>query len=725
MGREKPNLHKNRIRLKREAPMQPQIPPDQKKTPMPQVPQEPEASLQNRHELFLLFQQAPVPMSCTLLSPDRKPLKTFCNPAWHNLFGHTSENIQELFYEKGLFWKDTQAQTRFIRAVMADEGVYRTEAVFLCLDGSLRIADVSGRMSKVGGESLLITSYHDLTAQRELDAARLNAEAELLVFREMVESANDAMLLVEESRIIACNPAALHLYGRTQETLIGQHPGLLSPKSQENGHPSVEKADRIMAEAMAGRPQHFLWQHEKEDGTPFIAEITINPARTIRLPDGSMRKRFVTVLRDITRAHQANLALQESEKRFRQLFELAPVPLCLIAPDGRLLSINSRWVELLGYTQEDVPHIRDWWERAYPDPTYRQKVQHLWQKGLDGLRETESGFNAMELNICCKNGVYRTLLFGGAMVGPDLMISFYDVTEQRKAQNALEKLNTELEIRVAERTRDLETAIEDLKRTQDELVRSEKLAGLGALVAGVAYELNTPIGNAVMVASTLRTLGRDFDSSVSKGLKRSVLDRFIIRFHESSEVIERNLQRAAELIASFKQVAVDQSSYQRRPFELAEVLHELRLTLSPTLRRSHVCLSEDVSPGLRMDSYPGPLTQVLMNVVNNAVVHGFEGQNGGLVHITGRASSSTHVRIEVRDNGRGIAPQNLMRIFDPFFTTQMGRGGSGLGLHIVYSLVTELLGGSVHMESQPGQGSTLVLNLPIDAPRTLASPARI
>ena len=171
------------------------------------------------------------------------------------------------------------------------------------------------------------------------------------------------------------------------------------------------------------------------------------------------------------------------------------------------------------------------------------------------------------------------------------------------------------------------------------------------------------------------------------------------------------------MIASFKQVAVDQSSYQRRPFELAEVIHEMRLTLSPTLRRSQVELEEDVASPVRMDSYPGPLTQVLMNLVNNAVAHAFEHvTQPKVVRIVCRMLDAQRVRIQVQDNGCGIDEANLARIFDPFFTTKMGRGGSGLGLHIVYTLVTDLLGGTVQAQSQKGQGSCITLELPLVAP---------
>jgi signal transduction histidine kinase len=269
---------------------------------------------------------------------------------------------------------------------------------------------------------------------------------------------------------------------------------------------------------------------------------------------------------------------------------------------------------------------------------------------------------------------------------------------------------------VQARTAELQVAFEELRHTQDELVRKEKLASLGALVAGMAHELNTPIGNAVIVASTLADLRQQFDVEVARGLRRSVLSRFTADVAEAVDVMERNLRRAAELIAGFKQVAVDQSSHQRRPFELSEVVHELHLALSPTLRRRGVQWVEQVPAGLQMDSYPGPLSQVLMNIVNNAVTHAFDQQASPRIAVRAEPVSDTHIQITLHDNGCGIAPEHQQRVFDPFFTTRLGRGGSGLGMHIVYSLVTGLLGGRVHLDSTPGHGCTLTLTLPRTAP---------
>jgi signal transduction histidine kinase len=189
---------------------------------------------------------------------------------------------------------------------------------------------------------------------------------------------------------------------------------------------------------------------------------------------------------------------------------------------------------------------------------------------------------------------------------------------------------------------------------------------------------------------------------------------------EGLDVMERNLRRAAELISGFKQVAVDQSSHQRRQFDLREIVHELTLTLSPTLRRAGVTLTHDLPAGVTLDSYPGPLSQVIMNIVNNAVVHAFAEQAEPRIEVHGQVSGE-QLTLSLRDNGCGIPPEHLSRVFDPFFTTRLGHGGSGLGMHIVYSLVTELLGGSVHIDSAVGRGTTVTLRIPLQAPQPDAS----
>lgn len=265
-------------------------------------------------------------------------------------------------------------------------------------------------------------------------------------------------------------------------------------------------------------------------------------------------------------------------------------------------------------------------------------------------------------------------------------------------------------------------AEENQERAADELMRSERMASLGRLVAGVAHELNTPIGNAVMVASTLSERLTEVERQVAAGeLKRSTLDRFLADAGEGSHMLMEGLRRASELIRHFKQVAVDQTSEKRRRFRLGELVRDVASSLHPQFRGG-IRLTIEIEAEAELDSYPGPLGQVLVNLIDNARQHGFrEGESGEIV-VTVREPDDGDALIEVRDTGRGMQPAVLKRIFEPFFTTRLGQGGSGLGLSIVHNIVTGPLGGSIRMESEPGNGATAFLSLPVTAPTDRATP---
>jgi signal transduction histidine kinase len=259
-------------------------------------------------------------------------------------------------------------------------------------------------------------------------------------------------------------------------------------------------------------------------------------------------------------------------------------------------------------------------------------------------------------------------------------------------------------------------ALANLQNAQDGLVRAEKLASLGRLVAGVAHELNTPIGNIVMVASTQQELASQLGAAATGGaLTRAGLNSYVERLTEGADLILTSAHRSAELIKNFKQVAVDQTTDQLRNFDLAQQISEVLSVLSHVLTKTPIHLVQDLQNGVPMHSYPGPLGQVLTNLVMNAIKHGFNDVQPGTITVS-CAREGDRARITVADTGAGIAPENVSRIFDPFFTTKLGQGGTGLGLYIVHNIVYGPLGGSLGVDSTQGGGATFTLVLPLIAP---------
>ena len=281
-------------------------------------------------------------------------------------------------------------------------------------------------------------------------------------------------------------------------------------------------------------------------------------------------------------------------------------------------------------------------------------------------------------------------------------------------ENAIAKRKAEDELR-ASRDR-AEKALEDLREAQQNLIAAEKLAALGGLVAGVAHEVNNPIGISLTVASSFARRCDEFAKEVGSGpLRRSRLDEFLEGGRDAANQLVTNLQRAGELVQSFKQVAVDRSHADRRPFDLRESTDQIVASLRPVLKKSQITLSVDVPPGISMDSYPGSYGQVLTNLFLNSVVHAFPDGRAGSVLVEARQVRDD-VDIFVSDDGVGMSEEIQRRAFDPFFTTRRGEGGTGLGLHIIFNLVTQQLGGRLAFESRLGWGTRFRITLPRVAP---------
>lgn len=284
--------------------------------------------------------------------------------------------------------------------------------------------------------------------------------------------------------------------------------------------------------------------------------------------------------------------------------------------------------------------------------------------------------------------------------------------ENERMNRDLQRANERLEQEVEQRGR----AQLALEQAMNRLVQTEKLAAMGSLVAGVAHELNTPLGNSLTAASALTHLVEDFTAQFEAGtLRKQALLDFIARCGEAATLVERNCHRAADLIGSFKQLAVDQTSMRRRSFDLRQALDEVLPTLQLKLSHTGHRLDVDVPAGIVVDGFPGPIEQIVTNLVSNSLQHGFGGIAAGSIRIAAEVVGG-HVLLRYSDDGAGIPERIAKRVFEPFFTTRMGSGGSGLGLYIVHNLATAVLGGSIELTSVPGHGVRFDLRFPLVAP---------
>jgi signal transduction histidine kinase len=279
-------------------------------------------------------------------------------------------------------------------------------------------------------------------------------------------------------------------------------------------------------------------------------------------------------------------------------------------------------------------------------------------------------------------------------------------------ENAIAKRKTEDELRAAKEK--AENALHELNNAQQNLIDAERLAALGGLVAGVAHEVNNPIGISLTVASSFARRTEAFEDELrsGNGLRRSQLDEFVRTSRDAAQQLVGNLHRAGELIQSFKQVAVDRSHAERRTFNLSEATDQIIASLRPALKKASIALSVEAPENLVIDGYPGAYGQILTNLFLNAATHAFPEGRSGNITITAKPRGSDDVEIIFADDGAGMTADVQRQAFDPFFTTRRNEGGTGLGLHIVYNLVTQQLGGRMMLDSKPGQGTTFRIIMP-------------
>lgn len=367
---------------------------------------------------------------------------------------------------------------------------------------------------------------------------------------------------------------------------------------------------------------------------------------------------------------------------------------------------NHAWADMHGYPMEEVLGKRlSFFLDETTDNTFSSILEAVKKKGA-----TKGEFNHRKKDGLVFPAIMTVNLLKEKTVKNSLVVISRDITDQKIHETELFTAKEKAE----EANAALEQSLAMLKKTQDHLVQSEKMVALGGLVAGVAHEINTPVGVGVTASSFLEDQTKSFKENFEKNaLRRSDIENYLKIAQEASAMILSNLLRAAGLIQSFKQVAVDQSGEEKRLFNIKDYLTSVLVSLNPKYKRTGHTITLNCADHIEINTYPGAFSQIITNLIMNSLLHGFEGIENGHIDIDIEIREENLV-ISYRDNGKGMEAEHLKKIYDPFFTTKRSRGGTGLGMHIVFNLVTQQLEGTIECSSTIGEGIFFLIKIPVE-----------
>lgn len=461
---------------------------------------------------------------------------------------------------------------------------------------------------------------------------------------------------------------------------------------------------------------------------------SINITDSYGIPTGSIRnyrttefnKLSTTINSMISSISRSRDDLKSTHIRLKSIFDYS-LQIAIIGSDkdGYIKLFNAGAEKMLGFTKEEVVDIKS--------PLDIHLKSELEEKGKELSKKFDKrirGFDIFRLSILGKDydeGEWTYIKKNGEHLTVNLILSALkdeegeiigivgfaqDITERKRDEEELREHREHLQTLVESRTTELQDSLDRLKLAQNQLVEAEKMASLGSLVAGIAHEINTPVGIGVTAASYLDNKTKQFSEIYKSGeLTKSKFEDFIETAQESSQMILANMQRAASLINSFKKVAVDQSSEEIRTFVLCEYIDEILLSLNSKFKNTNYRINVQCPKEITLTSYPGAISQILTNLLMNSLIHGFEGVDSGEIKID-ISERMGEIQLIYKDTGIGIKSEHIAKIFDPFFTTKRGQGGSGLGMNILYNLVTQTLEGSVSCESEEGMGTKFIISFP-------------
>jgi PAS domain S-box-containing protein len=583
-----------------------------------------------------------------------------------------------------------KAIARAIRALAAGEQHTSIPAT----DVDNEIGDIA-RAAEVFRRSLVDADTAREAAIHALAEQRLAEES----YRKLFEGSIDGIYVTTPAgTLLNANPALARIMGHdTPEALIKSITDIAHTIY-------VDPAVRDVYEKLMqrdGMVREFEYQVRQRGG----AVVWLSDSATVVRDEAGAVVRYEGTVRDITDQKRAEDAVAEGRLLLQQVIDTVPAVINVKNRDLRYVLMNRYMAGIFGIDPADAigRTTSDLMSRYGAKKTDENDKRVLETgKGL-GFYEEEYMDSAGNVRQWLVNKLPLLDTEGGI---ESIVTVALDIGERKRGEQEMRKAKDAAE-----------AALRNLRETQNSLIEAEKLAALGRLVAGVAHEVNNPVGISLTVASSLERKAALFTAEVERGdLRRSRLNEFLETSRDASSQLVANLNRAAELIQSFKQVAADRNYSDQRTFDLGDLTEQVVMSLRPGLRKHHLTLNVDCQPNLTMNSYPGPYGQVLTNLFLNSVAHAFPDGRPGAVDIQVRESGQDNVEILFSDNGCGMSLDVRRRAFDPFFTTRRDQGGTGLGLHIVYSIVTNRLGGRLDLDSEPGKGTRIQIILPRVAP---------
>lgn len=418
---------------------------------------------------------------------------------------------------------------------------------------------------------------------------------------------------------------------------------------------------------------------------------------------------------DMRSSLKNRLHIINQQLKFQQLLmQSVNIPIYIIDNKGKYIDCNDAFALFYGMKREQI---------IGKDISFLIKDEYLkTQTKIDKELFEKGGFKSYITKLSNdKNEIKDLVLYKNIYIDEKTNLAwiigtYFDITEINKAKEKIEKFNEELKLKVFERTEELEGAndelqntITNLKEMQEKLIESEKLASLGSLVAGVAHEINTPVGIGLTSITHFLEIVKKLKKSYEEdSMTEEGFESFINTSFELATLTNSNLERTAHLIKSFKQISVDQTSEETREFNLKKYLEEILFSISNITKKAKISVKIEADNNINIHSYPGALSQIITNLVINSDTHAFENTINKSISIK-VAHKDDQIKIIYKDNGSGIKKENLEKIFQPFFTTNRQKGNTGLGLNIIYNIVTTTLGGSIICNSEEKQGVEFII----------------